>query len=105
MDNPGKPKSLICGNGCTLEVAYQIRIIDYSIEEDNTYKVKGYKEQYLSALESLNSYLKAEDEIADIETFNTEVEQLRSIVDSTYRSYVLALIEAQKEEKEAEGLL
>ena len=105
MDNPGKPKSLICGNGCTLEVAYQIRIIDYSIEEDNTYKVKGYKEQYLSALESLNSYLKAEDEVADIETFNTEVEQLRSIVDSTYRSYVLALIDAQKEEKEAEGLL
>ena len=67
---------------------------DFGIEEDNTYKVKGYKEQYLSALESLNSYLKAEDEVTDIEAFNAKVEQLRSIVDSTYRSYILALIEA-----------
>jgi hypothetical protein len=45
-------------------------------------------------LKSLNNYLKAENEVTDIEAFNTEVEQLRSRVNSTYRSYILALIDA-----------
>lgn len=105
MDTPGKLKSLICGNGCILEAAYQIRIIDYSIEEDNTYQVINYKNQYNAAKNALNDFLTDTSEIGNVEQFNKKLQELQTTVNSAYRLYILSLIEAQEEEKKSEGLL
>lgn len=54
---PGKLTSLTSGNGTNVTVAYQMRIIDYLIEEDETYPaLQEAKNAYLSLKNQLNKY-------------------------------------------------
>lgn len=116
MDTPGKLDSLICGNGCIIEASYQIRTIAYLIEDNPDYEVVLNKENYLKAKKELDNYLKEDKEIVDngvevsnnsisLDDFSKKVEELRNTVKRYYRLYILSLIKAQKEEKEAEGLI
>lgn len=98
----GKIKSLVCGNGCNLELSYQVRTIDYSIEEEDT-TVRGLKTQYQSAVDALNNLLNSE--IEDVESFIQKEQELREIVKTNYNTYILGLIKAQEEEKKAEGIV
>lgn len=99
----GKVKSLICGSGCTLELSYQIRNIEYSIEDNSAYDVKIRKQQYQAAIKDLSSYLNQSGNIDDIVGFAQTVKNKQSLIDSNYQSYVLELIKAQEEEKKQEG--
>ena len=102
MNRPGKLQKLKCGNGAIMEVAYQIRIIDYNIEDDKNYNVYFYKNEYQKALETLQNYLNNTSE----KDYNAQIEnQYRQNIDNCYRLYILELIKAQEEEKKAEGLL
>ena len=102
MNRPGKLQELKCGNGAIMEVAYQIRIIDYNIEDDKNYNVYFYKNEYQKALETLQNYLNNTSE----KDYNAQIEnQYRQNIDNCYRLYILELIKAQEEEKKAEGLL
>lgn len=105
LSKVGKIKDLRCGNGCNIELSYQIRNIDYSIEDDTTYNVYTYKKQYEIALQDLNNYLSSTSAITDIDTFATKEKELRSTVKRAYNAFVLALVKAQEEEKKAEGLV
>lgn len=99
FNNPGEISSLSCGNGVTVNVAYQIRNIEYSIEETNYYvDLPTYKSQYNLALEE---YQKALQNNASYT--QEQLNSLMSKIKNTYRTYILKLIEAQELEKEAEG--
>ena len=100
----GKIKELSCGNGCNVEISYQIRIIDYSIEDNDTYDVKGRKNAYLTSVKILNDLINSRDEIDNVEEFAQKEKEARQIVKSNYEAYILALISAQEEEKALEEL-
>lgn len=55
MNRPGKLQQLISGNGINLEVAYQVRNIDYNIENDESFpeliQAKQYYEEKVLELE------------------------------------------------------
>lgn len=99
MERPGKLASLSLGNGVMAEVAYQIRTIEYSIENDETWGVLPYKQAYEQAVEELNTYLTSGDL-----SYNAE-NSLRQKVHDSYIKYIQVLIEKQEEEKVADGLL
>lgn len=105
MSQPGKLDSLVNGNGCVMEASYQIRTIDYSIEDDPTYGVKAVKDSYLQAVQNLNNYLNSKDDITDLKEFDKNIKIYRLTVEQNYISYILALVKAQEEEKKAEGLV
>lgn len=105
MSQPGKLDSLVNGNGCVMEASYQIRTIDYSIEDDPTYGVKAVKDSYLQAVQNLNNYLNSKDDITDLKEFDKNIKVYRLTVEQNYISYILALVKAQEEEKKAEGLV
>lgn len=114
MSQPGKLKSLVNGNGCVMEASYQIRIIDYSIEDDPTYGVKAAKSSYLQAVKSLNNCLSDRDgdslkediiENDKLEDLDSQIKGQRLTVEQLYTAYILALVKAQEEEKKAEGLI
>lgn len=105
MSQPGKLDSLVNGNGCVMEASYQIRTIDYSIEDDSTYGVKAVKDSYLQAVQNLNNYLNSKDDITDLKEFDKNIKIYRLTVEQNYISYILALVKAQEEEKKAEGLV
>lgn len=57
FQKPGKLNSLTTGISTNTEVSYQMRIIDYLIEEDQTYpKLYEAKQNYLSIKNQLNKY-------------------------------------------------
>ena len=97
---PGKIDSLICGNGTTVEVAYQMRTIDYFIEDDPNWGVKPFKEEYLKAVEELKDYLSKVDD----STLDIEASKRQKVVD-TYKNFIKVLIAKQEEERVADGLL
>lgn len=101
FSNPGEISSLVCGNGVTVNVAYQLRNIEYSIEQTSYYvNLPEYNNFYQCALERYNEAVQ--------KNYNYTQEELDARakeVKSTYRQYILQLIEAQRLEKEAEGNL
>lgn len=102
MNTPTELSDLLCGNGSIIEAAYQMRIIDYNIEDDINYDVHTYKNDYLQALKTLETYLNDIQE----NTYSAELEaEYRADINTKYRDYILHLITAQEEEKRAEGLL
>jgi hypothetical protein len=102
MNTPTELSDLLCGNGSIIEAAYQMRIIDYNIEDDINYDVHTYKNDYLQALKTLEIYLNDIQE----NTYSAELEaEYRADINTKYRDYILHLIAAQEEEKRAEGLL
>lgn len=102
----GKPNSLVIGNGCIAEASYQIREITYSIENDARYGAWGAKRNYLSALKKLRTHLEEENPISDeeIESFQNRLDELIGKAKSSYTAYILALVRAQAQQKEEEGL-
>ncbi len=102
----GKPNSLVIGNGCIAEASYQIREITYSIEDDARYGAWEAKRNYLNALEELRTHLEEEKSISDkeIESFQNRLDELIGKTKSSYTTYILALVEAQAQQKEEEGL-
>lgn len=100
----GKLKKLICGNGTNVEVAYQVRNIDYNIENDESFEdLISAKEKYHNLVNQLKNYLDSAEEY-NIEDYEQE-QQLRALIKSAYNEYIVALIDAQEEERKAEGLL
>lgn len=107
MSRPGKLTELKSGNGTIIEVAYQVRNIDYRIEYNqanypNLYNARlVYEAAVAEHQEQLN---KLKNGILD--EYNSEIEQanLNKII-TTYNTYILELIKAQEEEKKAEGLI
>lgn len=102
----GKPNSLVIGNGCIAEASYQIREITYSIEDDTRYGAWEAKRRYLDALDKLRAHLKGKEDIADteIENFQNDLDILIGTAKSSYTAYILALVKAQAQQKEEEGL-
>lgn len=99
FNNPGEISSLTCGNGITVNVGYQLRTIEYSIENTRYYvDLPSFKDLYNQAVE------KYEEAIEDNENYTQEqLDALCENVKNTYRTYILKLIEAQELEAEAEG--
>jgi hypothetical protein len=58
MNNVGKLQALQSSDGLITEVGYQIRIIDYSIEDDFRYNTFDKKVEYEEAILNLEQYLK-----------------------------------------------
>lgn len=97
---PGDITSLVSGNGIAVNVGYQVRNIEYSIEETSYYvNLPAYKDAYDNALDAYNKAL------LDEAVTQTKLDNLISDINSTYRTYILQLIEAQRLEKESEGYL
>lgn len=102
---PGKLSSLVGGNGVTIHVAYQIRIINYLIEDDEKWLVYPYKQAYLAAEKQLSDYIAhvPENGYTDLDLENEQI--LRENVKTKYRQYINALIDEQDKQREAEGLV
>lgn len=103
----GKPNSLVIGNGCIAETSYQIREITYSIEDDTRYGAWEAKRRYLDALNKLRAHLKGKESITtdkEIESFQNKLDILIGTAKSSYTAYILALVKAQAQQKEEEGL-
>lgn len=100
---PGKLSSLTTGNGTIGTVSYQIRTIDFSIEDDPNWGVKIYKDAYLLLQTQLENYI---NQIESDKPIDYEEEQrMRDQVNFAYARYINALVEEQKKEREAEGKL
>lgn len=100
MYRPGKLKTLKISHGTIAEVAYQIRNIEYSIEDDPQWKVLPAKRTYLNLVQQLEDYLAKEQE------YDASYEQsLRSSIKMAYTNFILVLIEEQENEARAEGRL
>lgn len=98
-NNPGEITSLTCGNGITVNIGYQLRTIEYSIEGTKIYvDLPTYKDAYTKAVEAYEDAIKKNDDKTP-----EQIDALRAKVKSAYRTYILKLIEAQAMEKEAEG--
>lgn len=104
MMRPGKLTSLEVGNGSMLIASYQIRTIDFSIEDDSLWGVKIYKDNYLNLKAELDNYLDGLNDESVPEDYEME-QELRKRVKQAYAQYINALIEEQKKEREAEGKL
>lgn len=97
---PGLYDTIISGNGAIVNIAYQVRNIEYSIEKSSTYvNLPRYYKNYTDALQELEAALDAE------KPQYTVIDEKRAAVQNTYRDYILMLIKAQELEKEAEGRL
>lgn len=103
MSRPGKLTNLKSGNGTMIEVGYQIRTIDYSIEDDDEYGVPKYKAAYETAQAEWDSY-RADVEAGVIEPDGNLELDLRNNIKNNYNRFILQLVRAQEEEKKAEGL-
>ena len=104
---PGKIKSLVSGNGVFTQVSYQIRNIDYLIEEENPV-VFEKKSAYEAAIQALNDHLDTLDTNVNnlsIDELIDKENNLRMNIQKTYQIYINTLIDEQLKEKEAEGLL
>lgn len=100
---PGLYKELKSFNGVTVNVAYQIREIEYSIENTSTFvDLPSLWGAYKTALKEFEDLLENLDEEKIEEVENIRIK--RNIVEKTYNDYILGLIKAQEMEKEAEGL-
>lgn len=102
IHKPGLYQELKSFNGITVNVAYQVREIEYSIEDTDTYiDLPSSWMAYQKALENYNNIIVGlnEDEISEID----EIETCRAEIEKTYTKYILDLVKAQEMEAEAEG--
>lgn len=100
MYRPGKLKSLKTSHGTIAEVAYQVRNIEYSIEDDPQWKVAPVKKVYLNLVKQLEEYLASQI------NYDYSYEQsLRTSIRNAYTNFILKLIEEQENESRAEGRL
>lgn len=100
MYRPGKLETLKTGHGIIVEVSYQIRNIEYSIEDNPQWGVLSAKTVYKNALQQLNNYLAKE------ENYDYSIEQsLRASVRMAYTNFILVLIKEQENEAKSEGRL
>lgn len=91
-------QSFEVGNGVTVNCGYQIRIIDYSIEETDLYStgIITKKKAYKDAVAAYEAF--------DYDNFSQDkLEKVRAQIKEAYRQYILALIKAQELEKKAES--
>lgn len=104
IERMGKVKQLICKNGANMEVAYQVRNINYNIENDESFsKLIETKNTYHNLVNSLKEHL-INFENYSLDDYDKE-QQLRKSIKEAYNEYIVALIDAQEEERKAEGLL
>lgn len=112
MSRPGKLTSLSSGNGAIIEVAYQVRTIDYSIEDDDNWNVKLKKNNYLDLYTNLDNLLSEnnlktinwEDE-TEVNNLYKQEQAYRIAIKKAYNDYICTLIDDQEAERVAEGLL
>lgn len=99
ISNPGQIKELTSGNGTIVNITYQLRTIDFSIENRNA-TVKKAKTEYNNIYNNLQqALLNITSNSEDIEA----IDNLRETLKNQYTKYILELVKAQKAEKEAEG--
>lgn len=103
MDKPGKLSSLKSGNGTVVEVSYQVRNIDYNIEDDerNYPSLFNAKKDYLETLVDFEEYLNDDTNLGE----QSILDNYQKDLNIKYNKYILELIKAQEEEKKAEGLI
>lgn len=115
----GKLKSFTVGNGAWVYCAYQMRVIDYLIEDDTSWDVYLIKQEYKRMVNDLRVY-QAENELLEDMIMQPGVEdlspekyeemakqetQLRDNINRVYQTFLQTLIEEQEKEKVADGLL
>ena len=115
----GELKSFTVGNGAWVYCAYQMRVIDYLIEDDTSWDVYLVKQEYERILNDLRTY-QAENVLLEDMIMQPDVEdlsperyeemakqetQLRSNVNLAYQTFLQVLIQEQEKEKVADGLL
>ena len=99
ISNPGQIRELISGNGTIVNITYQLRTIDFSIENRNA-TVKKAKTEYNNIYNNLQqALLNITSSSKDIEA----IDNLRETLKNQYTKYILELVKAQKAEREAEG--
>lgn len=77
--------SLVSSNGLVTEVGYQLRIIDYAIEDDPRYQSYNKKMIYNSYVSRLENYISSNDY-----NYATE-QQYRAEMNSAYDEFILTL--------------
>ena len=78
---PGKITSLVSGNATNVEVSYQIRIIDYLIEEDETYPdLYQAKKSYINIKSQLERYYEILSFFNGLNEDNTLLEEERDAI-------------------------
>lgn len=74
-------------NGLVTEVGYQLRVIDYAIEDDPRYQTYNKKMTYNSCVSDLETYINSGN-------YNYETEQeYRAAIDTAYSDFILTLIQ------------
>lgn len=87
---------LSIGNGVVADIGYQVRITDYSIEDDFRYATYTAKRDYETAKTVLENYL---DSIT-INTYSKDREmELRNDMERKYNVYILTLVQDLAESK------
>ena len=112
------PKSFKIGNGAMLECAYQIREVNYLIEENKIWNTLEQKNKYLELLKEFRQWQidceKNESELDDLlkTNYNMWLYQInmlalkeisyRENINKQYKIYIQTLIKDQKEEAVSE---
>lgn len=72
-------------NGLVTEVGYQLRVIDYAIEDDSRYQTYEKKKVYNTCVSNLENYINSGN-------YNHETEQeYRAAIDAAYSDFILTL--------------
>lgn len=117
----GVPTTFTIGNGVMLECAYQIREVIYLIESDDVWNTKLPKKEYEDAVNifaewqeecelnqsSLDALYEANNIVEwtqQITALAQQEKQYRSNIDFTYKNFIKALINDQKEQVVSEAL-
>lgn len=96
---PGEIKELKSNNGTVVNVAYQLRTLEFSTETNNE-EVLQAKTKYLEVLANLKEHL---NNATNDKTYIDTIYELRQNLKDVYTDYILALVKAQEAEREAEG--
>ena len=96
---PGKLDSLTSGNATNVEVSYQVRIIDYLIEEDERYpELYEAKQHYLALKEQMAKYYEILSFFNGINEDNTLLEEERDFILAELKSKFDANTEKYRKE-------
>lgn len=102
----GVPNILKVGNGAILECAYQIREINYLIEEDSGWNILEKKSEYLKSIENFSNWQKEcednESSSDDIIYLASKEQEYRQEINKKYKEYIETLIEDQRIQAESE---
>lgn len=107
LAKPGLYTELRSCNGITLNVAYQLRTVDYKIEKTTIFKdLPTAWNRYQRKLNEYQNLLDQIDTMPDDEYINFDIDLNTYLneIKELYRKYILLLIEAQDLQKEAEGI-